>query len=680
MPRTKLLVGEHMAGGLNLASGARNLDPEENVWSRNMAYSPDGASVISYGYSQPSDWTTAESGEGIDGLYEMGQYTLLWKAVNGKILYTSAVTADFIEADTGISLTKDNPVFFTEYRGGLYYCNGVEDAAKISIGQLAVALVAGSETKFTVDLSVAATYRWTAGGGGTDEYYLELAAGGDPGIPVEPLDILENSVAMTPGTVDSLAVGEWDWGDSDSLGYNTIYVRLSDGADPDGKADDYVQIQDNKIDLGSAQGYHFNDATDKVYIGADEIDYYEGSGDELRYVRNNAGTHAVNAYVTQANTLTAAPSGSLKCTTMAMWRDTMWISGIADEPNVLRYSKTVASVGTVTNVENYTDGNNYLIGEGAEVTALLPTRDRLYVFTKDKVYYITIEISSAGTEVFSVDRVFSNNYGAPNPFCVKEVEDFVVFFTGSRLIKIGYDPENHQLLPSEKFDEEVYPVLNTMRKYTQTNARMHYFPHEKKLRLTGNIDNILKTITYDNRLDKYSYPDDHDVSYWASFNGYSYFGEPDDDVVHRIGKDIEGASLPIAHELWTGQYDLGSRDHKFFQRGVIEGFIGVGTTINFQTEVNGELVGGTRDIDAATHADFTADARSVGDIIAGSETEVGGGGDVTELYEFRYPFVIAERGEDIQLKFSSFAEGAIWAIDKWQVNVVLLDAVPDTAY
>jgi hypothetical protein len=82
-------------------------------------------------------------------------------------------------------------------------------------------------------------YKWTAGGGGTAEYYLELAGGGDPGLS-EPDEVRIIGVTATPGTVDNLDAGEWDYADSDGLGYSTIYVRLADDTDPDAKADGYV--------------------------------------------------------------------------------------------------------------------------------------------------------------------------------------------------------------------------------------------------------------------------------------------------------------------------------------------------------------------------------------------------------------------------------------------------------
>jgi len=86
-------------------------------------------------------------------------------------------------------------------------------------------------------------FKWTASGSGT-EYYVQLAAGGDPLIAATPQAVYEDGFSLTSGTIGSLAVEEWAYGDNDTLGYSTIYVRLADSADPDGKAVDYVEYLD----------------------------------------------------------------------------------------------------------------------------------------------------------------------------------------------------------------------------------------------------------------------------------------------------------------------------------------------------------------------------------------------------------------------------------------------------
>ena len=81
-----------------------------------------------------------------------------------------------------------------------------------------------------------ATYKWTLSGSGTDEYYCEALAGGDPSLTEAKNVSLDGKFNIaTNGTVGSLAVSQWDWGDNDTLGYSTVYVRLADGADPDSK-------------------------------------------------------------------------------------------------------------------------------------------------------------------------------------------------------------------------------------------------------------------------------------------------------------------------------------------------------------------------------------------------------------------------------------------------------------
>lgn len=82
-------------------------------------------------------------------------------------------------------------------------------------------------------------YEWYKNGA-TNEYYLQASGGGNPNINM-PSIVIENDAQMTEGNAGSLAAGEWDWNDVNGLGYSTVYVRLSDSSDPDGKSADYVE-------------------------------------------------------------------------------------------------------------------------------------------------------------------------------------------------------------------------------------------------------------------------------------------------------------------------------------------------------------------------------------------------------------------------------------------------------
>lgn len=91
-----------------------------------------------------------------------------------------------------------------------------------------------------------ANFAWTASGSGTNEYYVRTAANGNPGFVASPptsSGVFINGSAATKGTLGALTAGQWGYGDNDTLGYSTVYVRLSDGTDPDTKDVDYVNFK-----------------------------------------------------------------------------------------------------------------------------------------------------------------------------------------------------------------------------------------------------------------------------------------------------------------------------------------------------------------------------------------------------------------------------------------------------
>lgn len=86
-----------------------------------------------------------------------------------------------------------------------------------------------------------ATYEWEDSGTTPGEYYIRLVAtGGDPGL-IDPLKVYENDGLMTVGVLGVLGAGEWAYGNQDTLGYNTIYVKIAAGGDPDAQAVDFVE-------------------------------------------------------------------------------------------------------------------------------------------------------------------------------------------------------------------------------------------------------------------------------------------------------------------------------------------------------------------------------------------------------------------------------------------------------
>ncbi|MFH0810735.1 MAG: hypothetical protein V2A77_09765 [Pseudomonadota bacterium] len=89
----------------------------------------------------------------------------------------------------------------------------------------------------SIDLQSVA-YKWTASTGKAGEWYLQTAAGGDPGL-ARPNYVKINNVIHDSGFVKHLENSQWAWGDNDNLGYNAIYVK-SDGTDPNTKPAGYI--------------------------------------------------------------------------------------------------------------------------------------------------------------------------------------------------------------------------------------------------------------------------------------------------------------------------------------------------------------------------------------------------------------------------------------------------------
>lgn len=75
-------------------------------------------------------------------------------------------------------------------------------------------------------------FKWTASGADAGAFYLVTNANGNPGFTV-PASVRQGLGILAAGVLGSLANGQWAFGDSDALGFSTIYVQTA-GGDPDG--------------------------------------------------------------------------------------------------------------------------------------------------------------------------------------------------------------------------------------------------------------------------------------------------------------------------------------------------------------------------------------------------------------------------------------------------------------
>ncbi len=94
------------------------------------------------------------------------------------------------------------------------------------------------------------TDNWTASASGTGEYYY---TGGD--LDACPTYVEEDGTSISEGTLGSLTASSWAWGDNDSLGADTLYIRLSDDTDPDVNGLDFVQCNELLTLLTATSGW-----------------------------------------------------------------------------------------------------------------------------------------------------------------------------------------------------------------------------------------------------------------------------------------------------------------------------------------------------------------------------------------------------------------------------------------
>jgi hypothetical protein len=139
---------------------------------------------------------------------------------------------------------------------------------------------------------VTSSFQWTASGSGTDEYYLEASGGGDPSSIDNALSsvvsLYEGGTLMVKGTVGSLSTGEWSYADNDSLGYNTIYVRLTGGtADPDDKGNGWLTYALGINSTGYTT-YVSGGEVHKLVTTISGLSYLEG---ETVQIKSDGATH-----------------------------------------------------------------------------------------------------------------------------------------------------------------------------------------------------------------------------------------------------------------------------------------------------------------------------------------------------------------------------------------------------
>ena len=126
--------------------------------------------------------------------------------------------------------------------------------------------------------------KWTLAATGTNEYYAELAAGGDPGLAL-PNALWVDGHCAVAGTVGALSNHQWAWGPASAGGsFNTVYFR-DDSGDPDTTG---VTIESGARDRAL-------DVNGRSYVTVDSLDLVQNNSTWTGVLAVRDSTHIIVA-------------------------------------------------------------------------------------------------------------------------------------------------------------------------------------------------------------------------------------------------------------------------------------------------------------------------------------------------------------------------------------------------
>ncbi|MEM4167620.1 MAG: hypothetical protein QXW98_04175 [Candidatus Caldarchaeum sp.] len=146
-------------------------------------------------------------------------------------------------------------------------------------------------------------FDWVASSGKPGAYYLQAKGGGNPNWTSKPARVWLNKIYTSEDTNLPAGSNTWAWGDWDSLGYNTIYVRF--GAESD--IDPGNKNQDDVIADGRTWS---RGAYEIVNVGTD------ANGPYLVLDRDPAAVNSTSGYGRIGGAM-ASPGGVASITSIA---------------------------------------------------------------------------------------------------------------------------------------------------------------------------------------------------------------------------------------------------------------------------------------------------------------------------------------------------------------------------
>lgn len=217
-----------------------------NVWHiEAVPFRPPGL-VVSYEYPEVTLTPDATEGDGVS--FTAGGAVFLSGDIGREIRYRTgrAIITAFVSSTEVICSIISSFLNTAAIASGLWKFIGsrqgslLPSASEPVNGLITLTVDDGdSKGQTWVSITLGTGDNWELSGSGTAEYYLKNSA--SCYTAAEPAFVRnQNGTVYTKKSLGSLTSVSWGWGDNDSLGYNTIYIRYGT-SDPDSLAKNTLQ-------------------------------------------------------------------------------------------------------------------------------------------------------------------------------------------------------------------------------------------------------------------------------------------------------------------------------------------------------------------------------------------------------------------------------------------------------
>lgn len=368
-----------------------------------------------------------------------------------------------------------------------------------------------------------------------------------------------------------------------------------------------------------------------------------------------------------------------KCDKIVAWREALHFIGLSpntanaassDRLNATLAFTQSATASTSENVLKLSSpGGTELIGKSGKLVNAVATRDYLYLFKENAVYYIKVSDINTSTGA-RPPQVLSENYGCLNADSAVDLGNGrVAFITPSnRIIVIEISTENGApvVFPNEKFDQAYSNTLPLMDQ-SQPDAQIFHDPTQKRAFAQVTADGNSLTLPYNNDIGAWEPPR---TGYF--FKGYFirdsilYATDRNDDTIYKLDQTLDDDGLAIECVMASPilEFEDGRVTCKFDQLEV-SGSLTQNAEIQLENIVN-KGTPQTKTIDA-TGVNFDT-APSLGSVTLGSVT-LGNGDTGDDMGDFDKRFAIyPSLGSDLQIILSVNGEGQAFSWKSYKVK------------